>query len=42
MLKVRISKTGEAMTRPGDWIGVIDAVVVGARHVRLVVNRQAP
>jgi cytochrome c-type biogenesis protein CcmH len=42
VLKVRISKTGEAMTRAGDWIGVIDAVAVGARHVRLVVNRQAP
>jgi len=42
VLKVRISKTGEAMTRAGDWIGVIDAVSVGARNVRLVVNRQAP
>ncbi len=42
VLKVRISKTGEAMTRAGEWIGVIDAVAVGARHVRLVVNRQAP
>lgn len=42
VLKVRISKTGEAMTRAGDWIGVIDSVAVGARNVRLVVNRQAP
>jgi cytochrome c-type biogenesis protein CcmH len=42
VLKVRISKTGEAMTRAGDWIGFIDAVPVGARNVRLVVNRQAP
>jgi cytochrome c-type biogenesis protein CcmH len=42
VLKVRISKTGEAMTRPGDWIGMIDSVPVGAHNLRLVVNRQAP
>ena len=42
VLKVRISKTGEAMTRSGDWIGVLDAVAVGSRNVRLIVNQQAP
>ena len=42
MLKVRISKTGEAMTRSGDWMGVLDAVAVGSRNVRLTVNQQAP
>lgn len=42
MLKVRISKTGEAMTRSGDWMGVLDAVAVGSRNVRLIVNQQAP
>jgi cytochrome c-type biogenesis protein CcmH len=42
VLKVRISKSGEAMTRSGDWIGVLDAVAVGSRNVRLIVNQQAP
>ena len=42
VLKVRISKTGEAMTRPGDGIGVIEGVAVGSRQVRLVVNQLAP
>ncbi len=42
VLKVRISKTGEAMTRSGDWIGVLDAVAVGSRNVRLIVNQQVP
>ncbi len=41
-LKVRISKSGEAMTRSGDWMGVLDNVAVGSRHVKLVVNQQAP
>jgi len=30
------------MTRSGDWIGVLDAVAVGSRNVRLIVNQQAP
>jgi len=42
MLKVRISKSGEAMTRPGDWMGVLENVAVGSRNLKLVVNQQAP
>ena len=42
MLKVRISKSGEAMTRPGDWTGVLKNVAVGTRNLKLVVNQQAP
>jgi cytochrome c-type biogenesis protein CcmH len=42
MLKVRISKSGEAMTRPGDWTGVLENVAVGSRNLKLVVNQQAP
>ena len=42
MLKVRISKSGEAMTRPGDWMGVVENVAVGSRNLKLVVNQQAP
>lgn len=42
VLKVRISKSGEAMTRPGDWTGVLDNVAVGSRNLKLVVNQQAP
>ncbi len=41
-LKVRISKSGEAMTRSGDWIGVLENVSVGSRNLKLVVNQQAP
>jgi cytochrome c-type biogenesis protein CcmH len=41
-LKVRISKSGEAMTRPGDWMGVLENVAVGSRNLKLVVNQQAP
>jgi len=40
-LKVRISKSGEAMTRPGDWMGVLEHVAVGTRQLKLVVNQQA-
>ena len=42
MLKVRISKSGEAMTRPGDWMGVLENVAVGSRNLKLVVNQQVP
>ncbi|WP_297722481.1 c-type cytochrome biogenesis protein CcmI [Limnohabitans sp. Rim8] len=42
MLKVRISKSGEAMTRSGDWMGVLENVAVGSRNLKLVVNQQAP
>ena len=42
LLKVRISKSGEAMTRPGDWMGVLENVAVGSRNLKLVVNQQAP
>jgi cytochrome c-type biogenesis protein CcmH len=42
MLKVRISKSGEAMTRSGDWTGVLENVAVGSRNLKLVVNQQAP
>jgi len=41
-LKVRISKSGEAMTRSGDWTGVLENVAVGSRNLKLVVNQQAP
>jgi cytochrome c-type biogenesis protein CcmH len=41
-LKVRISKSGDAMTRSGDWTGVLDNVAVGSRNLKLVVNQQAP
>lgn len=41
-LKVRISKSGDAMTRSGDWLGVLDNVAVGSRNLKLVVNQQAP
>ncbi len=41
-LKVRISKSGEAMTRTGDWVGVLENVPVGSRNLKLVVNQQAP
>jgi cytochrome c-type biogenesis protein CcmH len=42
MLKVRISKSGEAMTRPGDWMGVLENVAVGSRNLKLVANQQVP
>jgi cytochrome c-type biogenesis protein CcmH len=42
MLKVRISKSGEAMTRSGDLTGVLENVAVGSRNLKLVVNQQAP
>jgi cytochrome c-type biogenesis protein CcmH len=42
MLKVRISQSGEAMTHPGDWMGVLNNVAVGSRNLKLVVNQQAP
>ena len=42
ILKVRISKSGEAMTRPGDWMGVLENVAVGSRNLKLLVNQQAP
>jgi hypothetical protein len=41
-LKVRISKSGDAMTRSGDWTGVLENVAVGSRDLKLVVNQQAP
>lgn len=41
-LKVRISKSGDAMTRSGDWTGVLENVAVGSRNLKLVVNQQAP
>jgi len=41
-LKVRISKSGEAMTRSGDWMGVLENVAVGSRNLKVVVNQQAP
>ena len=40
-LKARISKSGEAMTRPGDWTGLLENVAVGSRNLKLVVNQQA-
>jgi cytochrome c-type biogenesis protein CcmH len=42
MLKVRISKSGEAITRSGDWMGVMENVAVGSRNLKLVVNQRAP
>jgi len=41
MLKVRISKSGDAMTRPGDWTGLLENVAVGSRNLKLVVNQEA-
>jgi len=40
-LKVRISKSGDAMTRPGDWTGLLENVAVGSRNLKLVVNQEA-
>ena len=42
VLKVRISKSGDAMTRSGDWLGELKNVAVGSRNLKLVVNQQAP
>jgi cytochrome c-type biogenesis protein CcmH len=41
-LKVRISKSGDAMTRSGDWTGVLENVAVGSSNLKLLVNQQAP
>jgi hypothetical protein len=30
------------MTRPGDWMGVLENVAVGSRNLKLVVNQQVP
>jgi cytochrome c-type biogenesis protein CcmH len=42
VLKVRVSKSGDAMTRSGDWLGELKNVAVGSRNLKLVVNQQAP
>jgi cytochrome c-type biogenesis protein CcmH len=42
VLKVRVSKSGDATTRSGDWLGELKNVAVGSRNLKLVVNQQAP
>jgi cytochrome c-type biogenesis protein CcmH len=37
-LKARISKSGQAMPQPGDFIGTLPHVAVGAKQVKLTIS----
>jgi hypothetical protein len=41
-LKLGISKSGDAVTRSGDWTEVLENVAVGSRDLKRVVNQLAP
>lgn len=40
IVKVRISRSGEAMPRPGDLTGVSAPVAVGTQHLKITINEQ--
>ena len=40
IVKVRISKSGEAMSRPGDLSGISSPVAVGTQHLKITINEQ--
>ena len=40
IIKVRISKSGEAMPRPGDLTGISAPVPVGTQHLSITINEQ--
>lgn len=42
MLVARVSKTGDATPVPGDLVGTLKAVKVGAREIRLVIDEVVP
>jgi cytochrome c-type biogenesis protein CcmH len=41
-VKARVSKSGQAMPQPGDWVGTIGPVVPGSKDIRLVINEKLP
>lgn len=41
-VKARISRTGEALPRPGDWVGTLGPVAPGSKDIRLVINEKMP
>lgn len=40
IVKVRVSKSGEAMPRPGDLMGSIGPVAVGTQHLKITISEQ--
>ncbi len=40
IVKVRVSKSGEAMPRPGDLMGSVGPVAVGTQHLKITINEQ--
>lgn len=40
IVKVRVSKSGEAMPRPGDLMATSAPVAVGTQHLKLTINEQ--
>lgn len=41
-LKARVSKSGEAMPKPGDWLGTLGPLTPGTANLHLVINERLP
>jgi cytochrome c-type biogenesis protein CcmH len=39
-VKARVSRSGEALPRPGDWIGSLGPIEPGSQDIRLIINEQ--